>query len=71
MRLVAPGGYLATCTCSHFMEPELFKKTIAEAAHIAHRQLSQVYFGTQAPDHTYRWNLSESLYLKFYIFHLD
>ena len=71
MRLVAPGGYLATCTCSHFMDPELFKKTVAEAAHIAHRQLSQVYFGTQAPDHTYRWGMSESLYLKFYIFHLD
>ncbi|MDD6221340.1 MAG: class I SAM-dependent rRNA methyltransferase [Lachnospiraceae bacterium] len=71
MRLVAPGGYLATCTCSHFMEPELFRKTIAEAAHIAHRRLSQVYSGTQAPDHTYLWGLSESLYLKFYIFRLD
>jgi 23S rRNA (cytosine1962-C5)-methyltransferase len=71
MRLVVPGGYLATCTCSHFMDPELFQKTIAEAAHIAHRRLSQVYAGTQAPDHTYRWGMSESLYLKFYIFRLD
>lgn len=71
MRLVRPGGYLATCTCSHFMEPELFRKTILEAAHLAHRRLSQVYFGTQAPDHTYLWQLSESLYLKFYIFRLD
>lgn len=71
MQLVAPGGYLATCTCSHFMDPELFRKTIEQAAHIAHRRLSQVYFGTQAPDHTYRWGMSESLYLKFYIFCLD
>jgi len=68
MRLVKNGGYLATCSCSHFMDPELFAKTIREAAGGARKTLRQVYFSTQAPDHPIAWNADESYYLKFYIF---
>lgn len=68
MRLVQSGGYLATCSCSHFMDPELFAKTIAEAARGAHRRLRQVDFKTQAPDHPILWANAASYYLKMYIF---
>ena len=68
MKLVEDGGYLATCSCSHFMDPELFAKTIREAAHGAHKRLRQVYFGTQCCDHPILWAADESYYLKFYIF---
>lgn len=68
MKLVKEGGFLVTCSCSHFMDPELFAKTIGEAAHDAHRRLRQVEFRTQAPDHPILWNSEESYYLKFYIF---
>mgnify|MGYP000824722098 FL=1 len=51
MKLVKDGGFLATCSCSHFMDPELFHKTIMEAARGAHKRLRQVEFRTQAPDH--------------------
>lgn len=68
MKLVEDGGFLATCSCSHFMDPELFKKTIAEAARGAHKRLRQVEFKTQAPDHPILWAADSSYYLKFYIF---
>ena len=68
MKLVRDGGYLATCSCSHFMEQELFAKTIAEAARGAHKRLRQVEFRTQSPDHPILWAADESYYLKFYIF---
>jgi hypothetical protein len=68
MRLVKDGGYLATCSCSHFMNPELFAKTIGEAAKDAHVRLRQVEFRTQAPDHPILWSSDDSYYLKFYIF---
>ncbi|MCR4763818.1 MAG: class I SAM-dependent rRNA methyltransferase [Lachnospiraceae bacterium] len=69
LRLVRDGGYLATCTCSHFMEEALFARTIAEAARGAHRRLRQVEFRQQAPDHPILWTGDEnSYYLKFYIF---
>ncbi len=68
MKLVKNGGYLVTCSCSHFMDPELFKKTIGEAARDAHKRLRQVEFRTQAPDHPILWSSDESYYLKFYIF---
>ena len=54
MKLVKDGGYLCTCSCSHFMDYELFTKTINQAA--------------QAPDHPILWAADESYYLKFYIF---
>ena len=68
MKLVKDGGFLATCSCSHFMDPELFHKTIMEAARGAHKRLRQVEFRTQAPDHPILWAADSSYYLKFYIF---
>ena len=68
LKLVEDGGFLVTCSCSHFMDPELFAKTIREAAHGAHKRLRQVYFGTQCCDHPILWAADESYYLKFYIF---
>ena len=68
MKLVRDGGYLATCSCSHFMEQELFARTIAQAAANTHKRLRQVEFRTQSPDHPILWAAGESYYLKFYIF---
>ena len=68
MKLVKPGGYLATCSCSHFMDYELFTKTIHQAARNVHKRLRQVEYRTQAPDHPILWAADESYYLKFYIF---
>ena len=68
MKLLRDGGYLATCSCSHFMDQELFAKTLREAAHGAHRRLRQVEFRTQACDHPILWAADQSYYLKFYIF---
>ena len=68
MKLVKDGGYLATCSCSHFMDPELFTKTIREAAGNVHKRLRQVEYRTQASDHPILWAADESYYLKFYIF---
>ncbi len=68
MKLVKNGGFLATCSCSHFMTEELFKKTIKEAAHAVHKRLRQVEFRTQSPDHPILWAADESYYLKFIIF---
>ena len=68
MKLVKDGGYLATCSCSHFMDPERFTKTIREAAGNVHKRLRQVEYRTQASDHPILWAADESYYLKFYIF---
>ena len=68
LRLVRDGGFLATCSCSHFMDPDLFRDTIAKAAKDAHKRLRQIEFRTQAPDHPILWASEESYYLKFYIF---
>ncbi len=68
LRLVKSGGYFATCSCSHFMTEELFKKTIAQAATAVHKRLRQIEFRTQAPDHPILWASDESYYLKFFIF---
>lgn len=68
MKLVKNGGFLATCSCSHFMTYELFTKTIHQAAQNVHKRLRQVEFRTQAPDHPILWAADESYYLKFYIF---
>lgn len=70
MRLVKDGGFLATCTCSHFMTRELFEKMVHEAAREAHVRLRQVEARTQAPDHPILWSAAESSYLKFYIFQI-
>ena len=68
MRLVKDGGFLATCSCSHFMTYELFTQTIGQAAKNVHKRLRQVEYRTQAPDHPILWSADESYYLKFYIF---
>ncbi len=68
MKLVKDGGYLATCSCSHFMDEELFLKTIADAAKDAHKRLKQVEFRQQAFDHPILWGGAASYYLKFVIF---
>ena len=68
MKLLKDGGFLATCSCSHFMSYELFTQTIHQAARNVHRRLRQVEYRTQAPDHPILWSAEESYYLKFYIF---
>lgn len=68
MKLVRDGGFLATCSCSHFMDYELFTQTIGQAARNVHRRLRQVEYRTQAPDHPILWGAEDSSYLKFYIF---
>lgn len=68
LKLVRDGGFLVTCSCSHFMDPDLFAKTIREAANGAHKRLRQVEFRTQTCDHPILWAADQSYYLKFYIF---
>ncbi|SCW66488.1 23S rRNA (cytosine1962-C5)-methyltransferase [Eubacterium ruminantium] len=68
MKLVKNGGYLATCSCSHFMDYDTFTKVIADSARSTHKRLRQIEFRTQAPDHPILWAADESYYLKFYIF---
>lgn len=68
MRLLPRGGYLATCSCSHFMTEELFKKMLANSAADADVQLRQIEGRKQSPDHPILWNVPETDYLKFYIF---
>ena len=69
LKLVKPGGYFATCSCSHFMDQQLFSEVIAQAAKAAHKKLRQIEFRTQAKDHPILWAGDEvSYYLKFLIF---
>ncbi|MEE1227869.1 MAG: class I SAM-dependent rRNA methyltransferase [Lachnospiraceae bacterium] len=68
IKLVKDGGFFASCSCSHFMTPDLFAKVIHQAADSVHRRLRQIEFRTQAPDHPIMWGADESYYLKFYIF---
>ena len=68
MKLVRDGGFLATCSCSHFMTYELFTQTIHQAARNVHKRLRQVEYRTQALDHPILWAAEESYYLKFYVF---
>lgn len=68
IRLVKPGGFLVTCSCSHFMYPELFMQVIMDAARDDRKTLRQVEFRTQAKDHPVLINSSETLYLKFIIY---
>lgn len=67
MKLVKSGGFLVTCTCSHFVTPELFKKVLQEAAIDAQKTVREVCFKVQGKDHPVLWNVDETLYLKFYI----
>lgn len=68
LKMVKPGGYFITCSCSHYMSEEMLKATIWEASLDAHKMLRQVEFRTQSADHPILWNNDESYYLKFFIF---
>src|SRR5690606_17890104 len=68
MKLLPRGGYLATCSCSHFIIDDLFRKILASAAKDASKSLRQIEARQQAPDHPILWNVPETNYLKFYIF---
>lgn len=68
MKLLPRGGYLATCSCSHFMKEELFVQMLQDAARDANVSLRQIEARQQAPDHPVLWNVPETYYLKFYIF---
>ena len=68
MRLLPRGGYLATCSCSHFMTRDLLARAIAEAAHNANVQLRQIEERQQAPDHPILWGVPETHYLDFFVF---
>ena len=70
MKLLPRGGYLSTCSCSHFMTDELFRKMLVSAARDASVSLRQIEARTQAPDHPILWNVPETDYLKFYIFQI-
>lgn len=64
MKCLPKGGFLVTCSCSQHMTPDLFREMVATAARDAHRELREVYYGTQPPDHPYHWAIPETLYLK-------
>ena len=68
MKLLPRGGYLATCSCSHFMKEELFVQMLQDAAKDANVSLRQIEARQQGPDHPILWNVPETNYLKFYIF---
>ena len=67
MKILKDGGYLATCSCSHFMTQEVFLQAVASAAKDAHKRIRQVEYRTQGPDHPVLWNSDTSFYLKFLI----
>lgn len=68
MQLLPRGGFLATCSCSHFMTDELFRQMLREAAADVNVNLRQLYVGRQGPDHPILWGVPETDYLEFYIF---
>lgn len=70
MKCLPRGGYLATCSCSHFMRDDLFRKMLADASHDAGVSLRQIEARTQSPDHPILWNVPETDYLKFYLFQI-
>ncbi|MBK9196453.1 MAG: class I SAM-dependent rRNA methyltransferase [Flavobacteriales bacterium] len=67
LKCLHTGGFLVTCSCSFHMAPELFRKTIADAAADAGKQLREVYTGSQPPDHPVLWGVPETHYLKCHI----
>lgn len=70
MKILPRGGYLATCSCSHFMTDELFQKMLLDAAKDANVSLRQIEARQQSPDHPIVWNIAETNYLKFYLFQI-
>lgn len=70
MKILPRGGYLATCSCSHFMTNDLFAKMLAEAAADAGVRLREIEVRKQAADHPVLWGVPETEYLKFYLFQI-
>ena len=70
MRILPRGGYLATCSCSHFMTETYFKQMLHNAAADAGVSLRQIEARQQSPDHPILWNVPETDYLKFFIFQI-
>ncbi len=70
MKILPRGGYLATCSCSHFMGEELFIKMLKEAARDAGVTLKQIESRQQAPDHPILMSVPETYYLKFFLFQI-
>ena len=70
MKLLPRGGYLATCSCSHFMTADLFCRMLREAAADAAVGLRQIEDRRQSPDHPILWGVPETEYLKFYLFQI-
>lgn len=66
MKLLPRGGYLSTCSCSHFMTDEMFREMLREAARDVNVELRQIEARQQAPDHPILWGVPETEYLKFY-----
>jgi len=64
MKLLPPGGFLVTCSCSQHMTPDLFRDMVLSASHDAYREVREVYYGTQPPDHPIHWSIPETHYLK-------
>ena len=67
MKLVKPGGFLVTSSCTNLVNPELFLQIIDMAAKDARRKIRQVVFQTQSSDHPIIWNMENTQYLKFLI----
>ena len=68
MKLLPRGGYLATCSCSHFVDDAMFRALLRSAADDAAVELRQIEARRQSPDHPILWNVPETDYLKFYLF---
>lgn len=71
MKLVKPGGFLVTSSCTNLVSPDLFLQTIDMAAKDARRKLRQVTFQTQSADHPIIWGLENTHYLKFLIVQVE
>ena len=64
MKLVRPGGFLVSCSCSQFMTPELFLRMLREAAQDAGRDARLLEPLMQSRDHPASLSSEQSLYLK-------
>jgi 23S rRNA (cytosine1962-C5)-methyltransferase len=67
MKLLKPGGFLVTSSCTNLVHPELFLQIIDMAAKDARRKIRQVTFQTQSADHPIIWHMENTQYLKFLI----
>lgn len=70
MNVLRNGGYLVTCSCSRYMETELFEKMLKEASQEVGVRLKQVSVTQQNADHPILWTMNETSYLKFFIFQI-